>query len=145
MKAYLVLALLAACLILVAGCTQSTAPTQQPATAAATPADQVTATYTYTLEKTATTTPVSVSDNTIIIKDMAFTPDTITVKAGSIVRWVNKDSVTHSVVFSKESKINPSGVMRNGEGFSVRFYDAGTFPYNCGLHPQMTGTVIVTQ
>jgi plastocyanin len=144
MKAYPVLALLAACLILVAGCTQSAAPAQ-PATATATPADQVTATYTYTLAKTPTTAAVSVSDNTIIIKDMAFTPDTITVKAGSIVRWVNKDSITHSVVFSKESKINPSGVLRNGEGFSVRFYDAGTFPYNCGLHPEMTGTVIVTQ
>jgi len=90
-------------------------------------------------------TPASVSDNTIIIKDMAFTPDTITVPAGAIVRWVNKDSVTHSVVFSKDSKINPSGVLRNGEGFSVRFYDAGTFPYYCGLHPEMTGTVIVTQ
>jgi len=144
MKAYLVFVLAAVCLILVAGCTQSAAPAQ-PVTTSATPTDQVTATYTYTLEKTATTTPVSVSDNTIIIKDMAFSPDTITVKAGSIVRWVNKDSVTHSVVFSKESKINPSGVMRNGEGFSVRFYDAGTFPYYCGLHPEMTGTVIVTQ
>jgi plastocyanin len=144
MKAYLVLALLAACIILVAGCTQSQAPAQS-ATATATPVDQVTATYTYTLVKTPTTTPVSVSDNTIILKDMAFSPDTITVKAGSIVRWVNKDSVTHSVVFSKDSKINPSGVLRNGEGFSVRFYDAGTFPYYCGLHPEMTGTVIVTQ
>ena len=143
MKAYLVFALAVAGLILVAGCTQSAAPAQ-PATAATTPANQVTATYTYTLVKTPATTPADVSDNTIIIKDMAFSPDTITVKAGSIVRWVNKDSVAQSVVFSKDSKINPSGALSASQSFSVRFYDAGTFPYYSGLHPEMTGTVIVT-
>jgi len=145
MKAYLVFVLAAACFILVAGCTQDAAPAQPAAAATTQTPGQVTTTYTYALATTATPTPASVSDNTIIIKDMAFTPDTITVPAGAIVRWVNKDSVTHSVVFSKDSKINPSGVLRNGEGFSVRFYDAGTFPYYCGLHPEMTGTVIVTQ
>lgn len=145
MKLYLILGIAVACLLLAAGCTQDAAQ-GQPAAAATTPTPgEVTTTYTYAVVKTATPTPVSVSDNTIIIKDMAFSPDTITVKAGSIVRWVNKDSVVHSVVFTKDSKINPSGVMRNGEGFSVRFYDAGTFPYSCGIHPEMTGTVIVTQ
>jgi len=144
MKLYLILGIAVACLLLAAGCTQDAAQVQ-PAAAATTPTPgEVTTTYTYALATTAIPTSPPVSANTIIIKDMAFSPDTITVPAGAIVRWVNKDSVTQSVVFTKDSKINPSGVMRNGEGFSVRFYDAGTFPYYSGLHPEMTGTVIVT-
>ncbi|MFA6333840.1 MAG: cupredoxin family copper-binding protein [Methanoregula sp.] len=145
MKRILLLCTALIFLLLIAGCTQ-TAQQGQPAAATTTnnPA-QVSTTYTYALATTVPTTAALVSDNTINIKNMAYDPAEITVKAGSIVRWVNRDSVVHSVVFSKDSKINPSGILRNSEGFSVKFYEAGTYPYSCGIHPEMTGTVIVTQ
>jgi plastocyanin len=142
MKRILLLCSAVVFLLLAAGCTQ-TAPQGQPAAAATTPA-QVSPTYTYALATTVETTPASVSDNTINIRDMAYDPAEITVKAGSIVRWVNRDTAVHSVVFYKDSKIDPSGVLAKSQSFSVRFYNAGTFPYHCGVHPDMQGTVVVT-
>lgn len=130
----LILALI--CCAGVAGCTQSEGSQGSGAGTQVT-----TAATTATVTSTSTTT--SVDDNTINIKDMAFTPSTITVQAGAIVRWVNRDSVTHSVVFSKGSNINSSGALSGGQSFSVKFNTKGTYPYSCGIHPSMTGTVIV--
>ena len=83
-------------------------------------------------------------NNTIIIQNMAYNPAQITVNAGDIVRWVNKDTVVHSVVFSKASMIDPSGGSASGQSFSVRFYNTGVYNYSCGQHPQMQGSVVVT-
>ena len=146
MKRILLLCMAVVFLLLAAGCTQTAQQGQTAVTAAATtnsPA-QVSPTYTYALATTVPTTSASVSDNTINIRNMAYDPDKITVKAGSIVRWVNRDTTVHSVVFSKESKINPSGVLASSQSFSVKFYEAGTYPYSCGVHPDMKGTVVVT-
>ena len=143
MKRILLLCMAVVCLLLAAGCTQ-TVPQGQTAVATTNTPAPVSPTYTYTLATTVPTPATSVSDNTINIRNMAYDPDKITVKAGSIVRWVNRDTVVHSVVFSKESKIDPSGVLASSQSFSVKFYDAGTFPYSCGVHPAMQGTVVVT-
>ena len=143
MKRILLLCMAVVFLLLAAGCTQ-TAQQGQTAVATTTTPAPVSPTYTYALATTVATPAASVSDNTINIRNMAYDPAMITVKAGSIVRWVNRDTTVHSVVFSKESKINPSGVLSAGQSFSVKFYDAGTFPYSCGVHPAMQGTVVVT-
>jgi amicyanin len=143
MKRILLLCMAVVFLLLAAGCTQTATQGQTAAVTTNTPA-QVSPTYTYALVTTVATTPAPVSDNTINIRNMAYDPAMITVKAGSIVRWVNRDTVIHSVVFSKESKIDTSGVLRSSQSFSVKFYDAGTYPYYCGIHPDMKGTVVVT-
>lgn len=145
MRYMLLLCAVAACLLLVAGCTQPAAPQQSaPAapeqTTAATPVPADTAAAS---APTTAVTAASVSDNTVSIKEMAFDPATITVKAGSIVRWVNRDSYIHSVVFA-DTGINPSGALSASQSFSVKFNTPGTYAYHCGIHPKMTGTVVVT-
>ncbi|MEN6396404.1 MAG: cupredoxin domain-containing protein [Methanoregula sp.] len=146
MKHVLLLCMAVVCLLLITGCTQ-TADQGQPAaatTAAPTPTHTATTPVPAATITFVTATPGSVTDNTILIQSNGYTPSEITVKAGSIVRWVNKDKSIHSVMFSKDSKINPSGVLSASQSFSVKFYEAGTYPYYCGIHPKETGTVFVT-
>ncbi|MGA2698136.1 MAG: plastocyanin/azurin family copper-binding protein [Methanoregula sp.] len=142
MKRILLLTMAVVFLLLTTGCTQS-APQVQPAATTATPT-QMKSTVTATPAASLVTTSAPVSDNTIIIQNMAYNPAQLTVKAGDIVRWVNKDTVIHSVVFSKDAKIDPSGPLSTSQSFSVRFYNTGVYNYSCGQHPQMQGSVVVT-
>src|SRR5579859_4822887 len=79
------------------------------------------------------------SPNNIVIKNYIFTPSALTVKAGTTVTWTNNDSVAHSI---KSAAFN-SSILNTGDTFKFTFNTAGTYNYNCGIHPTMTGTVIV--
>ena len=137
MKTILVFCLIAAAFICIAGCTQPATESQPVAT----PAPIVT---TSTTPSTATTT-ASVSSNTVVIQKMAFNPVQITVSPGSIVRWVNEDTVAHSVVFSPDAKID-SFLLGNSQSYSVKFTNPGIYNYTDGVYPQVQGgSVIVTQ
>ncbi len=77
-------------------------------------------------------------DPTIVVSDMSFTSDRLTVEAGTTVTWVFQDDMPHNVVgdgFASE-------IMQSGT-FTYTFTDPGTYPYVCTLHPNMTGTVVV--
>jgi len=80
----------------------------------------------------------------VIIKDFAFTPKEITVKRGETVRWENREKRQyHSVWFEASGEPEPDYFFP--EEFFERAFDAtGSFPYRCGPHPKMTGTVHVT-
>lgn len=81
----------------------------------------------------------TVVPNSVSIQNFAFNPQTLTVKAGTTVIWTNSDSVTHSI---KSSTFNSAG-LGNGDTFKFIFNTPGTFDYSCGIHPAMTGTIIV--
>lgn len=87
------------------------------------------------------TGPTQPGANEVWIQDMAFNPSSITVTAGTTVKWTNKDAVTHNV--TSTTQVFSSGDMGNGATFTFQFNTAGTFPYTCTIHPTMTGTVIV--
>lgn len=95
-------------------------------------------------EQTTTTAPAS-SGGTggaqVIMKGMAFDPSTVTIKAGESVTWTNEDSFDHTVIADKGEF--ESGDLGNGATFSFTFDKAGTYAYHCGIHPSMTGTVVV--
>lgn len=78
--------------------------------------------------------------NTIEIKDFAFSPDTITVAKGTTVTWTNKDSTSHTV----KGTAFTSETLGQGQSYSYTFNEAGTFEYQCGIHPSMRAKVIVT-
>jgi len=130
------------CLMIAAGCTES-APQQAAPAATATPGNPTAGDTVTTAAPTTMATTSSVSDNTVSIYEMSYDPAVITVQAGAIVRWVNRDSAIHSVVFS-DTNINPSGTLSASQSFSVRFTTPGTYAYHCGIHPKATGTVVVT-
>jgi plastocyanin len=79
--------------------------------------------------------------NTVLIKDFAFDPATITVAKGTTVTWMNMDSALHNVVSSGNDF--SSETLKNGQSYAHTFNETGTFGYNCGFHKSMTGKVIV--
>ena len=88
----------------------------------------------------------STSDAQIIQVDIIkykFTPQEITIKAGSTVRWTNREKRQyHSVWFELLGEPEPEYFFPD-ESFERTFPTTGTFPYRCGPHPEMTGVVHV--
>jgi amicyanin len=81
-------------------------------------------------------------DVKITIDNFTFTPPEMTVPVGATVTWINHDDIPHSVV-AGDKKTFRSRALDTDQSFSFTFASAGTFDYFCGLHPHMTGKVIV--
>jgi plastocyanin len=88
--------------------------------------------------------PQAVATDKVSIADMAFTPAAIKVKVGTTVTWTNNDSIAHTVTADSGSGPD-SGNLDPGKSYSFTYKTAGTFSYHCNIHPDMTGTVQVTQ
>jgi plastocyanin len=71
----------------------------------------------------------------------AFREDSVTVAAGTVVRWTNRDVVAHTITFDDGAPGSPPLVP--GAGFSRRFAAPGTYRYHCTPHPWMKGVVVV--
>jgi plastocyanin len=89
-------------------------------------------------------TKVTPGVNEIFIQDMLFSPATISVTAGTTIKWTNKDGVAHTVTSDTGSaEIFNSGSLTNGSTFTWKFNTAGTFNYHCSLHAGMNASVVV--
>lgn len=86
-------------------------------------------------------TPADTPQVEVKVDNFSFTPATITVPAGTTVRWTNRDDIPHNVVANDNSF--KSKVMDTDETFSYTFTKAGTYDYFCSIHPKMTGKVVV--
>ncbi len=89
----------------------------------------------------ASTSSKPVAGNSVTISNFAFSPATVTVAVGTTVTWTNKDSVAHTVT-SDTGAFDSGNLSPNGT-YSYKFTTSGTFPYHCGIHTYMKGTVIV--
>jgi amicyanin len=67
----------------------------------------------------------------------------VTVAVGTEVVWTNNDSMDHSVEFDAASGIPTSPDLAQGDTYSFTFTQPGTYEYICGIHPRMTGTIVV--
>jgi plastocyanin len=90
---------------------------------------------------TATNSP-AVATESVHIKNFAFSPAAVTVKAGSTVVWTNDDVIQHDVTFDGGGIA--SSTLNHSDTFSHTFLTAGTYHYICSIHPFMHGTLIVT-
>jgi plastocyanin len=79
---------------------------------------------------------------TVVIKNFSFQPAHITIKRGTKVIWINKDSVQHTATANNGKSFN-SGLLRKGQKYSHRFKTAGKKGYHCVPHPHMKGSVTV--
>lgn len=80
----------------------------------------------------------------VSIKKFKFIPQEITIKKGSIIRWTNNEKRQyHSVWFELSGDPEPEYFFPE-EFYEKEFSETGTFLYRCGPHPEMIGTVIVT-
>ena len=85
---------------------------------------------------------VGVRDNRIEIKDFAFNPQTITVKSGQKITWVNRDEEPHTIV-SVEKQFKKSSALDTDQEFTITAGAPGTYTYYCSVHPKMTGTIVI--
>jgi plastocyanin len=73
------------------------------------------------------------------INAFAFGPNKLAAPAGSAVTWTNADDSPHQVTVAS-AKLRTAVLLR-GQSASLTFKDAGTYEYNCALHPGMKGSV----
>lgn len=78
----------------------------------------------------------------IEIKDFHFNPQTLTVKSGEKITWINRDEEPHTVV-SVEKQFKKSPPLDTDQEFTITAGAAGTYTYFCSVHPKMTGTIVV--
>jgi plastocyanin len=82
------------------------------------------------------------ADQTVTIDNFVFTPNRVTVAAGTRVIFINRDDIPHTVVGIGAGNFK-SPPLDTDDKFSVTFDRTGTYKYFCSLHPMMTGTIVV--
>jgi plastocyanin len=78
----------------------------------------------------------------VSIDNFTFTPQKLTVKAGTTVTWTNKDDIPHGIAATGNS-FKRSNAMDTDDSYSFAFTTPGTYQYFCYIHPHMTGTIVV--
>jgi plastocyanin len=83
---------------------------------------------------------VQAASPVVVIEGVAYAPQTVNVKRGDTVTWINKDPFPHTVTApgafdSREIAANASWK------YTVR--KVGRFDYICTLHPNMKATLVV--
>lgn len=83
---------------------------------------------------------------TVDVASFRFMPDSIRVKAGGTVTWVHRDRAPHTAeTEAKTAGGFDTGRLDRGERETVRLDRPGTFRYFCVYHRFMEGTVEVVE
>ena len=85
---------------------------------------------------------VAAAPSSISIDNFTFTPQSVTVKAGTKVTWTNKDDIPHGIA-SSNNAFAKSKALDTDDSYSFTFTTPGTYQYFCYIHPHMTGTIVV--
>jgi len=93
-------------------------------------------THSHTQPAASVETPVEIT-----IDNFTFTPAVITVEPGTMIRWLNRDDIPHTVV--AKSLTFKSKALDTDDSFLHRFNEVGVVDYFCSLHPHMTGKIII--
>ena len=78
---------------------------------------------------------------TVTIDNFSFSPETLTIKPGTTVTFVNHDDIPHSIVAVDKSF--RSRALDTDDSYDFTFTTAGDFDYFCGLHPHMKAKIVV--
>ena len=78
---------------------------------------------------------------TVTIDNFSFSPETLTIKPGTKVTFVNHDDIPHTVVAVDKSF--RSKALDTDDSYEFTFTTAGDFDYFCGLHPHMKAKIVV--
>ncbi len=73
----------------------------------------------------------------------AFSPGTIEAKVGDVIAWTNGDPVPHTATLKDDPTCTTEN-LGNGETGALTFSAAGSYPFFCKIHTDMTGTIEVT-
>ena len=89
---------------------------------------------------TATVQPKTVQVDILKFK---FFPAEITINKGDTIVWINAEKRQYHSVWFEQSGAPEPDYFFPGETYTQRFEETGNFPYRCGPHPEMLGTVTV--
>jgi plastocyanin len=78
--------------------------------------------------------------HTVVIDGLKYTPETLTVRRGETVVWVNKDPFPHTVT---AKGFLDSRDIAAGKSWKFVARKPGKYAYICTLHPTMKGTLRV--
>jgi plastocyanin len=80
---------------------------------------------------------------TVNIQNFAFAPAEATAAVGETIGWTNGDSAPHTATLDDDS-CGTGSITENATAGLV-FDAAGTYPYHCNIHPNMTATITITE
>ncbi len=76
-----------------------------------------------------------------------YKPLNLEIASGTVVTWINEDSVEHTIQSQDESGNNNglfhSSTLGTGETFEFTFEEMGVYNYYCSFHPWRVGLVTV--
>ena len=75
------------------------------------------------------------------IRDDAFVPASLTVRAGDKVTFVNDDDDAHTAT-ADDASWDSEG-LNQGQKWTRAFMKPGKVAYHCTVHPNMKGTIVV--
>ena len=80
----------------------------------------------------------------VAIRNFSFQPDTVRVKRGTTVTWVNcENATTDAHTTTSVTELWDSPFLSPGSTYSRTFEEVGAFGYFCVPHPFMRGAVVV--
>jgi plastocyanin len=85
--------------------------------------------------------PSGASGAVVHIRDDAFVPASLTVKAGDKVTFVNDDDDAHTAT-ADDAAWDSEG-LNQGQKWTHAFPKTGKVAYHCTVHPMMHGTILV--
>ena len=75
------------------------------------------------------------------IENFTFSPAEVTAAVGETITWTNEDSAPHTATLDDGGC--DTGNIAQGATAGLVFDAAGTYPYHCTIHPNMTGTITI--
>lgn len=93
-----------------------------------------------------TSQTLGTSKNKISINKSDFQPDTLEIKKGESVTWVNQDGSQHVISSDQEESGVPkflSSNLNKGDSFTYTFNTKGTYKYHCRINPNLKGVLII--
>jgi plastocyanin len=150
------MALACAALLLVAGCGSSggkqgstaktTSSTSSASGASSKPKEGIQASGKINYASPPANSPVKSGLVKVSYHEIAIEPDTLKVKVGSTIEWVNEDPVEHNVTSASGPTKFASKNFGEGGTFKVTVTKPGVIHYRCTLHPAtMNGTIEVVE
>ncbi|MGN5631739.1 cupredoxin domain-containing protein [Streptomyces sp. AC154] len=91
----------------------------------------------------ATSRPPAGGGTKVSIKDFKFRPADPTVAPGARITVTNDDTTTHTMTATKGKAFDTGDIAPGKSATFTAPSKAGAYPYDCTIHPFMTGTLTV--
>lgn len=93
------------------------------------------------LEITIPQPSTTIRHNGMYVLAYVYSPREVNVRSGTMISWVNQDSVPHTVT-SVDGSFD-SGSLSRGRTFALQANESGVYDYYCKFHPWMVGKITV--